>query len=116
MTPRKDAPSPRHRPRLRGYRLATIRLAVCTRQDFACAIPACRRAFPHPEGWDGSYALFITEKRTPDGASPLPFKVIRLELDHVKDDPMRPGPWTPEDFQGLCSPCNRSKPRPGGTQ
>lgn len=110
MTAPKKGGPPRHRPRLRGVQLAGIRLAVYTAAGYSC-VSCGWEPDPPPPGYDGSYALFSIVSREPTPRDPLRFRVIRLELDHANDDPMRPGPWIPSDFQALCSPCNRTKPK-----
>jgi 5-methylcytosine-specific restriction endonuclease McrA len=108
VTAPKNSPPPRHRPRLRGPQFAAIRLTVCAGQHYRCL--QCGEQFDPPDDYDGSFALhkIIPHEVTPRNPSRL--RVIRLEMDHVNNDPMRPGPRTAADFQGLCSPCNRAKP------
>jgi 5-methylcytosine-specific restriction endonuclease McrA len=104
---------PRHRPRLRGPKLAALRTAAYARDSYRCT--DCGRDFgPPPDGWDGTSALCILVRQPPAPGSPRPFTIIQLELGHLTQ-------WQPRekltlaDIRSQCGPCNLTQgPRKGG--
>ena len=110
MTPRKGAPSPRWRPKVRLARRAHIRVAVHVRDKFTCV--HCGWQPDPPEGgwddYDGTSALVELVPRTPTDRHPVPFTFRYLTLGHI----VRPedgGPFTIENLRSECTPCNNAQ-------
>lgn len=76
--------------------MAKMRLAVHTRDGFACLI--CGFAPPVPDGYTGRYAL----------AEYDPGRARLLELDHIIPHALG-GEFKLDNLQTLCNSCNARK-------
>ena len=89
------------RPKVSPVRLARTRLAVYSRDGYACK--ACGWLPKVPENYDGRYAL-SESWRKPNGK----WGVRVLELDHVWPY-LLGGKFEVDNLQALCNSCNAQK-------
>jgi 5-methylcytosine-specific restriction endonuclease McrA len=92
----------RSRSRPSGKYLARIRLAVYSRDGFACL--RCGWAPDLPDGYDGHRTLGETYRCPRTGN----FRCRLLELDHIHPHVLG-GKFRIENLQTLCNSCNARK-------